>query len=108
MIKLKQILATIKIIRTKQLQNILSSIFGEHTTHGVSKSKNQRCRVCSIIMEEKSYTFENPNTTFMMNKNLNCIPINVVYIIKYCNGKKVYIGSTSALNNKVSLHRRNI
>ena len=67
---------------------------------GVSKCKNKTCRECNLIKEEKSYNFENLKTKFMIK--------NVVYIFDCCNSKKVYIGSTQALNNRVSLHKSNI
>ena len=42
------------------------------TTYGVTKCKNKRCEVCNIIIKRKSYTFENPKTKFIMNKNVSC------------------------------------
>ena len=33
--------------------------FHESTTHGATKYKNKICEVYNIIIEEKSYTFEN-------------------------------------------------
>ena len=43
-----------------------SSTFRERTTYEVLKSKINRCGVCNI--EGKSYTFENPKITFIINK----------------------------------------
>ena len=63
----------------------------------VSKSKNERCGVCNIIIEGKFYIFENPKITFIMNKNLSGNSKNVVHIIKCSYCKKVYIGCTQAL-----------
>ena len=68
----------------------------------------QECEVCNIIIEGKSYTLENPQMRFMINKNLSCNSKNVVYVIKCSKCKKVYIGLTQALNNRIPLHRSNI
>ena len=43
-----------------------------------------------------------------MNKNVSCNTKNVVYVIECCKCKKVDIGSTQTLNNRVTLHRSNI
>ena len=40
-------------------QTLTSSKFGEETIHGVSKCKYKRSEECNIIIEGKSYTFEN-------------------------------------------------
>ena len=40
------------------------------TAYRVIKYKNKI--ICDIIIEGKSYTFENAKTTFMINKNINC------------------------------------
>ena len=44
--------------------------FEKHITHG--KCKNKRCGVCNMIIEGKSYTFEKPKKTFIINRNLTC------------------------------------
>ena len=66
------------------------------------------CGVCNIIIERKSYNFENPKTTFIINRNLSCNSKNVVYIIECNKCEKVYIGSTQVLNTSVSIHKSNI
>ena len=40
--------------------------------HGISKCKKKRYSVFQTIIEEKSYTFENPKTTFIINRKLIC------------------------------------
>ena len=75
--KIKDILDTTLIIKIqrqpKNLKRILtSSTFGENTTYGVTKCKNQRYKICDIIIEGKSYTFKNPETKFKINKDLSC------------------------------------
>ena len=111
--KIKEILDTRKITKShsqpKNLERILTSAtFGENTTLGVTKSKNKRCKICDIIIEDKSYTFKNPETKFKINKNLSCNSKNVVYIIECSESKEIYIGSTQALNIRTSLHKSNI
>ena len=52
--------------------------------NGIAKCKNKRCGVCNIIIEGKSYTFENPKTTFMIIQNLSCNTLsNVTSVKKY-------------------------
>ena len=104
---------TTKIIKSqKQPQNLkrilTSSKFGENTTRGVTKCNNKRCKICDIIMEGKSYTFKNLEIKFKINKNWSCHSKNVVYIIESRECKEIYIGSTQALNTRISLHRSNI
>ena len=56
----------------KNLLTILtSSIFGENTRQGVTKCKNKRYGVSDIIIEEKFYTFKNPEIKFRINKALS-------------------------------------
>ena len=68
--------------------------------YGVSKCKNKRCGVYHIIIEEKSYAFENPKTAFIRNRNLCWNSKNVVDIIKCTNCNKSYTKCTQILNNK--------
>ena len=63
--KIKEILDITKIIKSqrqsKNVRKILTfSTFGENTTQGVTKCNNKRCKICDIIIEGKSYTFEKP------------------------------------------------
>ena len=58
-----------------------------------------------VSSKEKSYTFKNKETKFIINKDLSCNSKNIVYIIE-CN--KVYIGFTQALNTRISFHKSNI
>ena len=111
--KIKEILDTIKIIKSqrqpKNMKKILtSSTFGNDTIQGATKCKNKRCKICDMIIEYKSYTFKNPETKFKINKNLSCNSKKVVYIIECNECKEIYIGSTQALNTRASLHKSNI
>ena len=57
----------------ENLKRILtSSTFGENTTQGVTKCKNNRFGVCDIIIKGKSYTVKNSERKFSINKNLRC------------------------------------
>ena len=107
--KMKEILDTTKIIKSqRQSKNRkrihTSSTFEKNTTQGVTKCKNKRSKICDIIIEGKSYTFKNPETKFKINKNLSCNSKNLVYVIECNECKKIYIGSTQALNTRTSLH----
>ena len=62
----------------------------------------------NIIIEGKSYTFDNPKSIFIINKNLSCNSKTIIYIIKCTNCNEIYIGSTQALNNRVFLHKSDI
>ena len=75
----------IKSQRQTRNEKILSS-FGEHTTQGVTKFKNKRCAICNP--RRKILQLQIPHTTFIVNKNLSCNSINVVYVIECCNSKK--------------------
>ena len=111
--KIKEILDTTKIFKSqrqpKHLIRILnSSTFGENTTQGVTKCNNKQCKIYDIIIEGKSYSFKIPETKFKIIKNSSCNSKNVVYIIECNECKEIYIGSTQALNTRISLHKSNI
>ena len=65
------------------------SEFTVYMTHEVSKCKAKRCGICNIIIEEKSYTFKNSKTIFIMNRNLNSKSKNIVYVIKCTNWHEI-------------------
>ena len=59
-------LDTTKTIKNKwQPKNVKptlpSSIFGKRTNHALWKSKNQKYRVCNIIIDQVSYSFGKPD-----------------------------------------------
>ena len=68
----------------------------------------RRCRICDINIESKSNTFKNPEIKWKINKDLNFNSKTVVYIIECYKFKEIYIGSTSARNTRISLHKNNI
>ena len=61
-----------------------------------------------MIIEEKSYTFKNPETKFKINKDLTYNSKNIVYITECSKYKEIYIESTQTLNTRISLHMSNI
>ena len=88
--RIKKILNSTKIIKSQRQPRkkiLTSSTFEEHTTHGDIKCKNKKCGICNIIIEGKSYNFENPKTTFIINKNSRCNSKRIVYVIKCCKCK---------------------
>ena len=92
------ILDSRKIIKNQRPPKTLSEsthliYIWEYTTHGITKCKN------------KSYTFENPKTTFMMNKNLSC---KSKYEVNETECKEICKVSTKALSTGISLHKSNI
>ena len=56
----------------------------------------------------KENPLKNPRTKFKINKDLSCNSKNVVYLFKCNKCKEIYIGSTQALNTRISLHKSNI
>ena len=64
--------------------------------------------MCDKIIEDKSYTFENPEIKLKINKNLSCSSKNIVYIIECSKCKEIYVGSTLVLKTRTSLHGSNI
>ena len=65
--------------------------------------ENIDLHIISIICRLK-----NPETKFKINKDLKSNSKNIVYIIEYSQCKEIYIGSTQALNTRISLPRSNI
>ena len=58
------------------------------------KCKNKRRGSCNIVIEGKSYIFENPKIKFIISINLSCHSKNVVDIIECNKCKEVHIRST--------------
>ena len=61
--KIKEILDTTKIIKSQRqppnIKRILTlSTLGENTTQGVTKCNNKLCKICDIIIVDKSYNFK--------------------------------------------------
>ena len=80
----------------KIFRNLTSSTFRENTTQRVTKCNNKRCIIYDIIIEGKSYNFENLETKFKMNKDLSWFSKNIVYINECSKCKEIYQGSTNA------------
>ena len=111
--KINEILKTTKIIKSnrqpKNLKQILTSAyFGKQKAEGVKKCGKTRCEICHLLLEGKTFFFENHNTPFIINKTLNCDSENVVYAIKCNKCSADYIGSTKNLRNRTNLHKSHI
>ena len=102
--KIKELLDTIKIIKSrrqpKNLKRIfISSTFGDNTTK------------CKIMMQNMLYNYWRKIQLLwktwnqIQNKNLSYKSKNLEYIIECNKFKEIYIGSTQALNTRTSLHK---
>lgn len=111
--KLKNFLKNTKIIKSKRQPNNLkkmltSSKLNKPNIQGVTKCNKQKCGVCDIILEGKTYTFTNPHRTFKIKNNLNCTSKNVIYVLQCELCKESYIGATKNLTHRTALHKSNI
>ena len=70
MTKLKKYEIQQKSLKARDNSKILKKNKKIHTTHGVTKCKNKRCRVCNMILKGKSYIFEKQKTS-IINKKKN-------------------------------------
>ena len=61
-----------------------------------------------MIVKRKSYIIKNPETKFRMNKDFSCRLKNLVYVVEYNKCKEICIGSTQALNTRISIYKSNI
>ena len=63
--------------------------------------------MCNFILEGNTISFNN-NTKFSIKSNMDCDVRNVVYYI-ICSGcNKKYIGDTTNLRSRVTLHNQHI
>ena len=76
---------------SKVYKKSLPLLYSGNTQHMKSQNyKNKESGECNIIIKGKSYTFENPNSKFLINRNVNYNSKKIVYIIEYNKCKKVY------------------
>lgn len=113
LLKDNEILKTTRIIKSnrqpRNLKQILTSAyFGNQCIEGVKKCGKTRCELCPLLLEGKTFIFENHNTPFKINRNLNCDSENVIYAMKCVKCSADYIGSTNNLRNRTNLHKSNI
>ena len=76
---------------------------------GSSKCNTPRCGTCPLIVTDTSYTFNNkPLIPFKINSKLDCTSKNLIYVIFCPTCKKEYVGQTSDLRNRVTVHKQQI
>ena len=95
----------------KNLKKLLTRAkFSSETEEGGSfKCQSPRCGTCPLIQSTSSVTFKNkPDSPFFINKRLSCTTKNVVYVIICPQCKKEYIGQTSDLRFRVTVHKQQI
>jgi len=111
--RMRSILDSTNIIKSKRqswnLKKILTRAKFEtvHENPSVSKCNRSRCKVCNFILEGNTISFNN-NKKFIIKSNMDCDARNVIYAI-ICNGcNKKYIGETTNLRSRVTLHNQHI
>ena len=73
----------------------------------IRKCQSNRCGLCKHLKTGNQYIFNN-GRTFKIKFSANCLVENVIYALK-CNGcQKDYIGETTNLRNRVTLHNQHI
>ena len=76
---------------------------------GSSKCDSNRCGTCPLIQVTSTFTFNHiPQTPFRIEKPLNCTSKNVIYVITCPGCNKEYIGQTSDLRKRVTIHKQQI
>ena len=111
--RLGQLLKKTKIIKSKRqpqnLKKILTSARFTTTTKipTVSKCNDKRCGTCPYLKEGSMFTFEN-GQQFHVKSNLSCKSKNVVYVISCDNCNLTYIGQTTNLQNRITVHKQQI
>ena len=106
---------TFKLLNSKRqppnLKKLLTKAKFSNTVErpGSSPCNAPRCKTCPLIQTTTSFTFRyRPESPFALNRNLNCMSKNVIYAITCVNCHKEYIGQTSNLRDRVTLHRQQI
>ena len=74
---------------------------------GTSQCNQPRCGTCPHIMSTKEVTFNKmPSNPFHIRGTFNCLAKNVIYVITCPKCGLQYIGQTSNLRNRVTLHKQ--
>lgn len=110
---MKKVIDETKIIKCKRqppnLKRLLvKSEFNENSTPpSVSKCNEQRCGLCSFIIEGSTLVLD--DKTFHVKVSMNCAVRNVLYVL-VCNGcRQFYIGQTGdKLRNRRTVHDQQI
>ena len=112
--KLDEMFGKHKIIKSKRqpknLKHILTSAKYVSTQNAtekflVSKCTDKRCGTCPHLLEGSNFKFDN-GKIFELKSNFNCNSKNVIYAILCPTCQKTYIGQTSNLRNRVTLHKQ--
>ena len=76
---------------------------------GTKKCGSSKCGTCKYMLEAKEIFFqEQPLKPFIIKSSMNCCAKDVIYVI-ICGGcSKEYIGQTSSLRERVTVHKQQI
>ena len=72
----------------------------------VTKCNEPRCGLCKHLKVGSTYKFK--DQIFNLTSNMTCMVKNVIYVIECQGCRKYYIGETSNLRNRVTLHNQHI
>ena len=97
--------------QSKNLKKILTRAKFDETvsndTPSVIKCGKSNCGTCPYLQEKDIFTFKN-GMTFTIRSNITCSSKEVIYVIT-CNGcNENYIGQTTDLRKRVTVHRQQI
>ena len=91
------------------LQCILTRArFDSHTIENVvTKCHRGNCGLCKHMLEGNHFTFENQRT-FKVNAAMSCDVKNVIYVITCRGCRENYIGETTNLRHRTTVHNQQI
>ena len=110
---MKEVLKKYNFIKCKrQSQNLKKLLtkakFSEQTiTKSVQKCNRPKCGLCKFLIEDNKYEFK-CGKSFTVNQNMTCDVKNLIYVIRCAGCKEDYIGETSNLRNRVTVHNQQI
>jgi len=74
----------------------------------VTKCNKPRCGTCVYIRQGNNITFNNTNSVFNVKFNMSCESKYVIYALTCANCNLMYIGQTSDLRSRLTVHRQQI
>ena len=95
--------------QSPNLKKILTKAkFSQHSEmhFEVTKCNEPRCGLCKYLKEGSTFDFKGQK--FSVTSNMDCTVRNVIYVIKCRGCGKYYIGETTNLRNRVTLHNQHI
>ena len=111
--KMKTIFSSKSFLKSKRqspnLKKILTKAkFSKHSEmhFEVTKCNEPRCGLCKYLKEGSTFDFKGQK--FSVTSNMDCTVRNVIYVIKCRRCEKYYIGETTNLRNRVTLHNQHI